>query len=322
MKISAQLSFALAILLLAACQPANLAQACDDAQFIDHLILDVPVEQGGALMPGVHFTKAWEVKNEGTCDWSLDYSLVQVSGPDLGEDVLVPLHDPVAAGDTATIAVRLTAPAQPGTYRAEWMLQNAAGEQFGTGPQGDRPLSLEFTIPQLPAGVVYDFTQMTCLAIWDSARASFLPCEGSDDEQGLQSGYVRVNTNPALEGSTRDNPPVIEVKPNNGANGTISGWFPPITIQEGDHFAATIGCMDQNPGCAVLFRLEAHFFDSEPEVIAEWTEVSDEIPTDVSVDLSDLAGREVTLVLVVKENGGRSLEAKAFWLDARVESAN
>lgn len=321
MKISAQLTLALVTLLLAACQPANLAQACDDAQFIDHVILDVPVEQGGVLMPGVHFTKAWQVKNEGSCDWSLDYSLIQISGPDMGEDSIVALHDAVAAGDTATIAVRLTAPAEPGTYTAEWMLQNADGEQFGTGPNGDRPLSLEFVIPQLPNGVVYNFAQIVCLAVWNSDRVRFLPCEGVDDEQGLQDGYVRVNTNPALEGSTRDNPPVIEVKPSNGANGTISGWFPPITIQEGDQFAATIGCMDQNPGCAVLFRLEAHFFDGEPEVIAEWEEVSDETPTDVSVDLSDLVGQEVTLVLVVQENGGRSLEAKAFWLDARIEMA-
>lgn len=319
MKIPAKLTFALVVLLLAACQPANLAQSCDDAQFIDHVILDVPLEQGGVLMPGVHFTKAWQVKNEGSCDWSLDYSLVQVSGPDMGEDAVVPLHDPVAAGVTAEIAVRLTAPSEPGTYIAEWMLQNADGEQFGTGPNGDRPLSFEFVIPQLPAGVIYDFAQMVCLARWDSDRASFLPCEGSDDEQGLQDGYIRLNTNPALEGSTRDNPPVIEVKPNNQSGGSIAGFFPPITIQEGDRFAATIGCMDANPGCAVLFRLEAYFFSGGSEVIAEWAEVSDEAATDVSVDLSDLAGQEVTLVLVVQENGGRSLEAKAFWLDARVE---
>ncbi len=307
------------LLLLAACQPANLILACDKAQFIDHVILDVPVEQGGTLMPGVHFTKAWLVKNEGSCDWSLDYSLVQVGGPDMGEDAVVPLHDPVAAGETAEIAIRLTAPAEPGSYSAEWMLQNADGEQFGTGPNGDRPLSFEFVIPELPAGVVYDFTQMVCLARWDSDRASFLPCEGVDDEQGLQDGYVRVNSDPALEGSTRDNPPVIEVKPNNQASGSIAGFFPPITIQEGDRFAATIGCMDANPGCSVLFRLEAQFLDGGREVIAEWAEVSDEAPTDVSVDLSDLADQEVTLILVVQENGGRSLEAKAFWLDARVE---
>jgi hypothetical protein len=200
------------------------------------------------------------------------------------------------------------------------MLQNAAGQQFGTGPEGDRPLSLEFSVAELPAGVRYDFTQSVCLARWDSDRATFLPCEGSDDEAGLQDGFVRMNADPALEGQTRNNPPVIEVKPNNQIGGWISGTFPPITIADGDRFTATIGCMDQMPGCAVTYWLQALLPDGEVQTIAEWQEVADDISHEVSADLSAYAGQEVSLVLVVLENGSRSLEARAFWLNAVIHS--
>lgn len=307
------------VFLLAACRPANLPYVCDDAQLIDHVILDVPIEEGTTLMPGTHFTKAWQVQNEGQCDWTLDYSLMQISGPDLGEAALVPLHDPVASNTEATIAVRLTAPSEPGRYTAEWMLQNADGEQFGVGPEGDRPLTMEIIVAELPEGVAYDFTSMVCLARWDSDRATFLPCDGLDDEVGLQEGYVRINEDPALEQSTQDNPPVIEIKPNNGNRGFISGTFPPITIQDGDRFTSTVGCMDENDGCTVIFRLEALLASGATRVLAEWPETYDEVASDFSVDLSDLAGEEVGFVLMVVENGGISLEAKAFWLDPIIE---
>jgi hypothetical protein len=304
---------------LAACKPANLPYVCDDVQLIDHVILDVPVEEGTTLMPGTHFTKAWQVVNEGQCDWTLDYNLIQISGPDLGEDALVQLHDPVPAGSEATVAVRLTAPSEPGSYKAEWMFQNADGEQFGTGPNGDRPLTMEIRVAELPDGVVYDFTQVVCLARWDSNRATYLPCDGLDDEEGLQNGYVRVNEDPALEQSTRNNPPVIEVKPNNQNGGIISGAFPPITIQDGDRFSSTVGCMDEMEGCEVVFRLEAQIFDGTRQLIAEWEESFDNVASDFSVDLSDYADQEISLVLTVAENGGRSAEARAFWLDPVIE---
>jgi hypothetical protein len=316
---SRYLTLAIFVTLLAACSGASLGAACDEAQFIEHVIYDVPVQQGTLVMPGTHFTKGWQVRNAGTCDWSTEYSLLQTSGPELGEEQAVPLHDPIAAGTTSDILVRLTAPSDPGTYTAEWMLQNAAGELFGVGPGGDRPLTMEIVVADLPAPIVYDFAQAVCLAEWHSARAEFLPCEGLDDEQGIQDGYVRLNSDPALEGSTRGNPPVIEVKPNNQTGGWIAGYFPPTTIREGDHFLATIGCLDDNPGCEIIFRLEYESANGDSGVLAEWFEFSDEVVTEVEKSLSDLAGQEVRLILVVQENDGRSLEAKGFWLNARIE---
>ena len=321
MKIKFLATF-IALIFLAACASATSAQACDSAQFIDHVIVDVPVAQGTLVMPGIHFTKSWQVKNQGTCDWTADYALVQSGGDALGTAEEAALPGLVAAGETVDISVCLTAPAQAGSYRGEWMLRNGEGQLFGVGPNGDRPLTTEFVVAELPEPVVYDFAQVICLAQWYSDRASFLPCEGEDDEQGLLDGYVRLNMEPALESSKRGNPPVIEVKPNNQSGGWIAGFFPPITIEEGDHFLATIGCMASNPQCALLFRLDYELPDGTRATLGEWEQIFDGKVGAINVDLSDLAGDEVRLILAVHENGGRSLQAIGFWLAARVERLN
>ncbi|MCL5428890.1 MAG: NBR1-Ig-like domain-containing protein [Chloroflexi bacterium] len=306
-------------LLLSACSAAPANAVCDNAQFVDHVILDVPVQQGATVMPGTLFTKTWQVLNNGQCEWTGDYALVQSGGEAMSAIEEVALPGVVASGETVDISVPMTAPSIAGSYTSEWMLRNAEGKLFGVGPEGERPLTVELVVPELPEGVVYDFNQVICLAQWHSNRAQFLSCEGVDDEEGLLDGYVRLNTDPALEGSTRGNPPVIEMKPNNQQGGWLAGFFPPITIQEGYHFLATVGCMDGEPDCSVLFRLDYELEDGTHATLIESPQVFDDIPGEIDVDLSSLAGQNVTLVLVVLENGGASREARGYWMDARLE---
>ncbi|MEX1143309.1 MAG: NBR1-Ig-like domain-containing protein [Anaerolineales bacterium] len=309
------LIIAMAFFMIAACTSTPAASTCDRAVFIEHVILDVPVEEGGELMPGTYFTKTWQLLNAGTCDWTEDYALVHTGGDAFGGPKEVPLAE-VAAAEMVDFSLRLTAPSQPGTYVGEWMLRNPAGELFGVGPQGDRPLVASLVVPELPTGVVYDFSQVICLARWDSGRATFLPCEGQDDEQGLLEGYVR-----AAENGT------IEVKPNNQGDAWIAGFFPPITIQDGDRFRATVGCVDENPDCDLVFmlmyRVDAGSQTSPDEVIAgNPLQVSAEQTASFDFDLTWLQGNEVTFILYAAENGGRSLEARGYWLNSRIESSS
>jgi hypothetical protein len=306
-------------LLLAACSAAPTSFACDSAQFVDHVIVDVPVQNGSTVMPGTHFTKTWQILNDGRCEWTADYALVLNSSDGLGAEEVIFLPGAVAPGATIDISVPMTAPQEPGTYTSEWILRNADGDLFGVGPEGDRPLSIEVEVPLLGEGVIYDFNQVVCLAQWHSDRTTFLPCDGIDDENGLLEGYVRLNSGPALEGSTRGNPPAIEMKPNNQQGGWLAGFFPPITLEEGDRFYATVGCLDGFPDCSVMFRLDYELADGTHETLAELPEVFDDVAGEFDVDLSSLAGQDATLVLVVLENGGASLEARGYWLNARVE---
>ena len=304
---------ALFALLLAMCSSAPIASSCERAEFIDHVLVDVPVEEGTALMPGTHFTKTWQVLNAGTCAWGEGYALVHTGGHALSgaPEIALPA---VAAGETVDLSLRLTAPSLLGTYTSEWMLRNAAGALFGVGPQGDRPLTAALVVPELPAGVVYDFAQVMCLARWDSDRASFLPCEGLNDEQGMLDGYVSLAPNGT-----------IEVKPNNQPNGLIAGYFPPVTVQAGDHFRATVGCVDENPNCEIVFMLKYRVDEggqtSADEIIfTNPFPLSGEQITDIDMDLSALQGNVVTFILFMQENGGRSLDAIGYWLNPRIEN--
>lgn len=301
------------MLLLAACAPAVEPVACDDAQFVEHVIVDVPVQEGSTVMPGTHFTKTWQLRNDGSCDWTADYALVHTGGEAMSDqpEIALPL---VAPGESVDLAVSMTAPSQPGSYISEWMLRNADGELFGVGPEGDRPLTAEFTVAELPAGVVYDFGQVTCMARWDSARAQFLSCDGSDDEQGMLDGFVRIGRNGT-----------IEAKPNNQQGGWIAGYFPPIEIKEGDHFVATVGCVDEQNGCSIEFTLKGIFVDGPragpDEFFFDPYPLSADEVVEIDIDLSSLAGNVMSPILYVAENGGRSLEALGYWRGAHIENA-
>ncbi|MCW5876643.1 MAG: hypothetical protein KIS85_07140 [Anaerolineales bacterium] len=304
-------------LLLAACAAQGQSNRCDQARFIEHVILDVPVQEGTLVMPGTHFTKTWRLQNSSPCDWNDGYVLAHTAGEDFAgqAEVMLPA---LAAGETADISLRLTAPDAAGSYEGEWMLRSPTGALFGVGPEGGNPLRASLRVAELPGRVVYDFLQVICLTRWDSGRATFLPCEGEDSELGIVEGYVRVNTDAALEGSTRSNPPVLEMKPNN-QDGWIAGYFPPITLAAGDRFAATVGCLDGNPECRLLFILEVELVNGSRIRLLEWAEEFDDVSHEVVVDLSELAGEEVRLILMLEENDGRSLQARGFWLNPRVE---
>lgn len=317
------LTVVLGLPLLAACAglSGTFGGRCESAQFVDHVIVDVPVELGTTVMPGTQFTKTWRVQNDGDCTWSGETSLVLVDGDAMGGPSEVALGSELAPGETLDIAIELTAPERAGVQRGEWMLRNAEGELFGVGAEGDAPLVAELQVAELPVGVAYAFDQVHCLAQWHTDIATFLPCEGEDDEEGQRIGYVRLAVDPALEGSSRNNPTVIEVKPNNQDGGWMRGFFPAITIEDGDRFLATVGCMDDLPDCSILFSLEYELADGSVGTLGEWAERFDEETTDIEVDLSALAGEDARLVLVLEENGGRTLQAVGFWMNARIERA-
>jgi hypothetical protein len=284
------------------------------------VIVDLPVLEGTLVMPGMQFTKTWRVTNSGTCTWTSDYALVLSSGDALGAPKEVPLPHAVAPGESVDISVPVTAPPAAGGQRSEWMLRNAEGEIFGVGQEGERPLVAEFKVAALEPGVAYDFTQVMCLAPWHSDLATFLPCDDLPDEESSRIGYVRLNADPALEGSSQDNPHVIEVKPNNG--GWIAGFFPLAEVEDGDSFVATVGCMDKHEACSLLFQLDYELADGSRGTLAEWPEVYDEAASEFRVDLSSLAGQRITLILMVSENGGRTQDAVGFWLAPRIERSS
>lgn len=96
---------------------------CDLAQFVT----DVTIPDGSEMLPEQTFTKAWRLRNIGTCAWTSSYQVIFDNGEAMGGPVAQPLAGNVAPGQQVDISVALKAPAAPGTYRGYWRLRNAAG---------------------------------------------------------------------------------------------------------------------------------------------------------------------------------------------------
>lgn len=119
----------------------NQADCTNKAEFVDETIEDDTVVAAGAS-----FTKSWTLENAGTCRWETDYKLVFVSGDAMGGAVSTPLSVKVPVGEQITLSVDLTAPDVAGTYRGDWMIEDAAGNRFGLGSNGDKAFWVQVVV--------------------------------------------------------------------------------------------------------------------------------------------------------------------------------
>jgi hypothetical protein len=94
-------------------------------------VADVSIPDNSEIQPGVGFVKIWRMRNTGTCDWGSGFQLVFVGGDQLGATpgVAVPA---TASGSTVDVAVQMTAPTGPGTYKSHWRMQSDKGQAFGS----------------------------------------------------------------------------------------------------------------------------------------------------------------------------------------------
>jgi hypothetical protein len=107
-----------------------------DSQYV----ADVTIPDGTVMSPGQGFVKTWQVRNSGTCDWGAGYTLVFVSGTQMGGPAGVPLPA-VAAGGEAEVSVNQTAPGAYGTHKGTWRMRAGDGTMFGVN------LSVLITVP-------------------------------------------------------------------------------------------------------------------------------------------------------------------------------
>lgn len=282
--------------------------ACNDAGFI----MDVSIPDGTILSPGTYFSKTWRLVNNGSCTWTTNYDLVFVSGDLLGGPTEQALPGTVAPGQIIDLTVYLTAPGRDGFYRGYWRLRDASGSLFGLGRRGGSfYVDIQVQTPQ--ADNPMDFAASYCSAVWSSG-AGRLPCQGeSDDSRG---SVQRINK-PVLEDGYKDDEPVLRVRPQMITDGVIRGKFPAIRIENGHHFSAVIGCSYKATDCDLKFQLDFQIDDGPIETLAVWHEVYDEQYRPVQVDLSELRGNDVNLILTVFANGSPNGDS-AQWLAPRV----
>jgi hypothetical protein len=98
----------------------------NDAEFIEDLTIPDLTE----VDPGSELDKRWLVRNSGSCDWTLDYRLVNVSGVGFTGPDQIALY-PARSETSAVWQVVVTAPQTPGEHISRWQAQAPDGTPFG-----------------------------------------------------------------------------------------------------------------------------------------------------------------------------------------------
>jgi len=105
------------------------AVVCNNSEFV----ADVTIPDGSEVHPAHNFTKAWEIKNTGTCTWDDGYVLVYQGGVFDGYDVAITtVRDFVEPGEIHRFEVDLTAPEKEGEATDCWKMRGDDGYYFGT----------------------------------------------------------------------------------------------------------------------------------------------------------------------------------------------
>ena len=282
---------------------------CDWASFVR----DVQISDGNTIKAGTTFTKIWRLQNIGSCTWTRDYALVFVSGVQMDAPNRVWLDTQVRPGETVDVAVEMRAPLKAGDYTGYWQLRNANGVNFGIGADARQVFWVKIRVAE-PTEMAFNLTENYCSAEWRN-RVELVTCPGQLTD--VESGFVLVQAEPEIENGTKENEPAIVVRPDNSDGGTIQGRFPPFKVQAGDRFRTVIGCMDNSPGCSVVFQLNYRADGGSVQTLGNWTEVFDRSITKLDIDLAPLAGKSVEFILTVYNNGN-SVDDNVFWLLPRV----
>jgi hypothetical protein len=270
----------------------------------------VTVKDGTIYSPGQEFTKTWRLKNIGTCNWTVDYDLVFASGDRMEASKTITLDGKVKPGQSLDISAVLTAPAQPGDYTGRWMLRNADGKLFGIGDKQDKPFWVRIKVVR-PNKLAWDLAKDACLANWSTGALNGLACP--DLSENTQTGFINLHSKPRLETGSTDNEPALAVHPDQSKNGFIQGVFPAYKVKEGDHFRAVIGCLYGSKECKVTFQLSYRGPNGRVKTLDTWNEKYDEKLQKIDIDLSELAGKEIELILTVF-NRDDSTGDRVFWL--------
>ncbi len=110
-------------------------------------VYDETYPDGTRVDPGQSMQKTWRLQNVGTCDWTAgEYELIFVAGDRMGGQSPLVINISVPVDGYANFSINMKAPAEPGTYRGEWMLRSKGGDVFGVGPDFDQPIWIEIIV--------------------------------------------------------------------------------------------------------------------------------------------------------------------------------
>lgn len=283
---------------------------CNWAEFVR----DITIPDGEEIDGGAAFTKTWRFRNIGECTWTMDYNILFVGGESFSAPVRIGMPRIVDPGETVDISLLLEAPTYPGSYTGYFILSDGEGDRFGSGVNAEQPFWVNIVV-RAPDDVLVNLAEIYCQARWKSSVEASLPCPG--DELSDSTGFVVRKANPIREDGAVENEPGLITSPDNSNYGFIYAIYPSMTIQKGDIFKSVIGCSHDSPGCDLTFELRYQIEGGAMRTIKSWAEIYDGIYHSVIADLSDLAGINANLILLV-ENNGSTENNRGMWIAPRI----
>jgi hypothetical protein len=281
-------------------------------------VKDITIPDNADLKANADFTKTWRLYNGGSCSWKSDFQVYFVSGNAMSSPAHVHLDDTASPGEYVDVSIDMIAPDSTGSFAGYWKMRSSNGISFGWGSSADSAfwikIDVKKPVPTHNPDVPVNFVKEYCLAEWRTS-AGKLDCPSSAED--FSDGSIQRKSDVRLEGNYLENEYVLETIPSSGSDGVISGKYPAFTIEAGDEFAATIGCLDNSPKCNVKFQLNYSISGGSVHNLASWNQKDDGSFEEVSVDLSSLEGENVRLYLTVLNNGS-STDDRAFWLAPRI----
>jgi hypothetical protein len=269
---------------------ADQSSPCNLAAFVDETIPD-----GSQFTPGAAYTKTWTLRNEGSCTWTKDYSVVFVGGSSMAAPASMPLSDKsVAPGESVTIRMPLTAPNSAGAYKAEFKLRSAEGVIFAF-----RNIDHTFWVEIQVRGDSINLADSFCSAAW-SSPVGRLPCPGRAGDAG---GFVTLDPQPQLENGAADDEPALWLGLQNADDSYLQAVFPALYIPANAKFTTVLGCLRGNTACEAEFSLNYQDASGGLHELGSWTETHDGQISRVEVDISAFGGKITTFVFLLKAKG-------------------
>ncbi len=96
---------------------------------------DVTIPDDTRFKQGEKFVKTWRIRNEGTCAWGPEYSLVYVGGAIMNGVPSRPMPE-VQPGQVTDLSIDLTAPQQGGMHIGYYKFRDPQGNTFGVNSEG------------------------------------------------------------------------------------------------------------------------------------------------------------------------------------------
>ncbi len=279
---------------------------CDQATFIR----DTTIPDNTLLLPGTAFTKTWEIKNTGTCDWDSSFSLVFGNQGDLmGGPLTTPVvtSGSVTSGQSVKVSVNLVAPQNAGSYKGYWKLSDPTGNVFFGSNQ-----SIWVAVKVVAFGQRFALIDNMCSAQWRTGAGTdgnLLACPG---KEGSSSGYVLKTDSPKFY-NRGDNEPTIILGPQKTNDGMIVGTFPPILLPANTRFRTFVGCGEGMDNCDATVTITAQVGDAAEQTLKEW----EQKPLDfnqivIDLDATGLSGKSVVFRIYVKAIGAADQDKVMF----------